>query len=212
MGGLFSPEGKFSHYGGKLADLMLLNILMILCCLPIVTAGASLTAMHYVLLKIYRDEEGKIAKNFLQSFRENLKQSTIMFLIFGTAIYLLLVSMRMIFFSQIESIGFIRYLLPFVMAAVICVFNWTLILQSRYKNTIMGTIRIALMTCFVNPIRSVIMALLSALPTVMLLLAAENLIILVMAGFALTGFLQTCLYSGVFDKLENTNARDLAEQ
>ena len=67
MGGLFNPEGKFMRYGAKLWDMMWLNVLTLLCCLPIVTAGPALSAMHYVLYKIYRDEETGITKLFFKS-------------------------------------------------------------------------------------------------------------------------------------------------
>ena len=41
---------------GRVADLLLLNFLCILCCIPVVTAGASITALYYVTLKMARDE------------------------------------------------------------------------------------------------------------------------------------------------------------
>ena len=65
----------------KMADLMWLNILTILCCIPIVTAGASFTAMHFVLLKIVRDEEGYITKDFFRSFKENFGQATVIWIL-----------------------------------------------------------------------------------------------------------------------------------
>ena len=47
-----------------MADLLLLNFLCILCCIPVVTAGASITALYYVTLKMARDEESYIARGF----------------------------------------------------------------------------------------------------------------------------------------------------
>lgn len=62
---------------GRVADLIILNLLCILCCIPIVTAGASITAMYYVTLKMARDEESYIVRSFFKSFKENFKQATI---------------------------------------------------------------------------------------------------------------------------------------
>lgn len=56
MGKLFridSPAGKFVI---RICDLILLNVLYILCCIPIFTMGAANTALHYVALKMARDE------------------------------------------------------------------------------------------------------------------------------------------------------------
>lgn len=66
---------------GKLADLFFLNVITLLCCLPIITIGASLTACYYTALKIKRDE-GHVFRNFWNSFRENLFSSTVLYLIF----------------------------------------------------------------------------------------------------------------------------------
>ncbi|MGN1184899.1 MAG: DUF624 domain-containing protein, partial [Oliverpabstia sp.] len=76
MNNLFNPDNKFFTFMGKVADLMILNLLCIVCCLPIVTAGASITALYYVTLKIARNEETYIARGFFHSFKENFKQAT----------------------------------------------------------------------------------------------------------------------------------------
>ena len=60
---------------------MLLNILFLVCSLPIFTIGASFTAMYYVTLKLAENEEGYIARGFLKSFKQNFKQATIIWLI-----------------------------------------------------------------------------------------------------------------------------------
>ena len=49
-------DSPFMQVMGKVADLMILNLLTIVCCIPIITAGAAFTAMHYQVLKIVRNE------------------------------------------------------------------------------------------------------------------------------------------------------------
>lgn len=81
MGRLFNMDNKFFTFMGKVADLIIVNLLCVLCCLPIVTMGASLTALHYVTMKMVRNEESYIVKSFFKSFKENFKQATIINLI-----------------------------------------------------------------------------------------------------------------------------------
>ena len=52
MDRFFSMDNKFFTFMGKVADLFILNILCLICCIPIVTAGASITAMFYVTIKM----------------------------------------------------------------------------------------------------------------------------------------------------------------
>jgi len=64
----------------KMTDLILLNILYIICCIPIVTIGAATTAMYYVCIISIRQGDGYVIRRFWDSFRKNFKQATIIWL------------------------------------------------------------------------------------------------------------------------------------
>ncbi|MDE6620973.1 MAG: DUF624 domain-containing protein [Lachnospiraceae bacterium] len=81
MRGILSPDGPVMNFITKLTYSAYLNILWLVCCLPIVTIGASTTALFYVSLKVAKNEEGSLTKAFFHSFRENFKQGTIIWLI-----------------------------------------------------------------------------------------------------------------------------------
>ena len=71
MSRLFNLDSPIMVFLSKMADLLILNLLALICCIPIITIGASMTAMSYVTLKMVRDEECYIAKDFFKSFRQN---------------------------------------------------------------------------------------------------------------------------------------------
>ncbi|MCP1101504.1 putative membrane protein YesL [Aequitasia blattaphilus] len=77
MSNLFSIEGKLFQFLGRLADLIILNFLCLICCVPIITIGASVTALCSVTLKMAKNEEAYIFRSFFKSFKMNFKQSTI---------------------------------------------------------------------------------------------------------------------------------------
>ena len=81
MNRIFDMDNPLWRFLGKLADLMILNIVFLLCSIPIFTIGASLTGVYYVCLKIKEQEEGYIIRNFFKSFKQNFVQSTIIWLI-----------------------------------------------------------------------------------------------------------------------------------
>ncbi len=79
---------KFLSYDSAFSQLLLklcygcyLNLLWLVCCIPIVTVGASTTALYYTSLKIVRGEDHSLARMFFKSFRENFRQSTVLWLI-----------------------------------------------------------------------------------------------------------------------------------
>ena len=86
---IFSYESRFSQLLLKLCYSCYLNLLWFLCSLPLFTVGAATTALYYVSLKIVRDEETSLTKQFFRAFRENFKQATVLWLILlGAGLFL----------------------------------------------------------------------------------------------------------------------------
>ena len=81
MGKLFDYDHPFLRLLSRIADLFVLNLMTLVLCLPIITIGASITAAHYTALKLHRGEN-YVMPNFWKSFKENFKQSTIIWMIF----------------------------------------------------------------------------------------------------------------------------------
>ena len=77
----FSYDSKFGQLFLKLAYGCCLNVMWLVCCLPIFTIGASTTALYYTSFKIAKDEGSFITTMFFRSFRQNFKQATIIWLI-----------------------------------------------------------------------------------------------------------------------------------
>ena len=68
----FNLDSPLMKFLSRMTDILWLNILTVVCSIPIVTAGASFTALHYVCLKMVRDEEGYITKDFFKSFKREI--------------------------------------------------------------------------------------------------------------------------------------------
>ena len=78
-----NPDSRIYHVFETAWNLILVNLLTLLTCIPVITAGASLSAMYDVLLRIRRKEEGVIHRNFFQAFRRNFAQATILWAMFA---------------------------------------------------------------------------------------------------------------------------------
>ena len=77
---LFSYDSKFSQTILKLCYSCYLNMLWFLCSIPVFTAGAATAALYDVTLRISRGEEPPLTSRFFRAFRENFRQSTILWL------------------------------------------------------------------------------------------------------------------------------------
>lgn len=133
---------------GRIADFIILNLLWMLCSIPIFTIGASTTALYTVMMKIVKNEEGYIAKGFFEAFKENFKQSTIMWLIIMALSVLMLLDIRVSSVMNSEILQMLR--IPFIIILVFLVaFSiYAFALQARFINTVKNTMKNALILTF----------------------------------------------------------------
>ena len=78
---IFNVDNPVFRAINTIGKIFLLDMLWLICSIPIFTMGASTTALIYACMKI-KDDEGYVTSNFFKSFKENFKQSTAIFLIY----------------------------------------------------------------------------------------------------------------------------------
>lgn len=89
MGGLFSLDNPIMQGLNKIIDCLFLSILWLLFCIPIVTIGASTSALYYTANKVIRNNRGYVWQQFWKGFKSSFKQATILWVILGLIMYLL---------------------------------------------------------------------------------------------------------------------------
>lgn len=75
MGDYFSIDGGLVRFLSKASDICIIGIIWLLCCLPIVTIGASTTAAYYTIIKVVKRQRGTLFREFIQAFKKNFKDS-----------------------------------------------------------------------------------------------------------------------------------------
>ena len=202
MGRLFDLDSPVMRFLNRVADLIILNILMMICCIPIITVGAACTAMHYVLLKMVRDEEGYLIRGFFKSFVQNFKQATLIWLFMLLAL-VVFVGDWLIFTSSAST--FPKALVIGVAAVGIIMLMMAMYvfpLLARFDNSIRNTIRNAALLAIGNLPKTLLMIVIYAGPLVIAYFSAYSYIFIFMFGISLPAYGAAWLYSGIFKKLE----------
>ena len=198
-------DSPFMKFLGTMADLMILNMLTVLCCVPIVTAGASFTAMHYMLQKLVRGEENYVSRQFFHSFKENFVQSTIIWIGMVVVYGALFVDWRIL---RMQGDQFPGFLIILLYGAAVIIFLYTLYIfpiLARYKNTIRGILKLAFAMTIMGSItlRTLAAGILYIVPFAILLIYGWGSIpILLLMGFTVPGFFRAMMYRGLFNKYE----------
>ena len=199
----FDLDSPLMQVLNKVADLLWLNILTLICCIPIVTAGASLTAMNYMALKIVRNEECYITKGFFKSFKQNFKQATAIWLLFLLAVLVLAGDFYIVKNSGIEFNIVIKVVIGIV--ALILTFTWMFVFPvlAKFDNTVIRTIKNAFIMSILQFPKTLLMIVMYALPSVIGILVPQAFPICFLFGLSAPAYVSALLYNKFFQKLED---------
>lgn len=198
MESFFGYDGPFFNVLNRAADIIILNILWFICCIPIVTIGASTTALMYISMKIAAGEDAYIVRRFFKSFKENFLQSTVIWLIMlvigavlGCNLFVILPKMKVS--DAMYNMLFSATCLSILIYCMIFVYLFPL--QAKLENKIRHTFKNALLLSFRHLPSTIVLVLLTsvvtALPFVILWKGMAGLM-LVWFLFAGSGIAMLC--------------------
>lgn len=201
MGRLFNLDSPLMQFLNKVADLMWLNVLTLICCIPIFTIGASLTAAHYAALKLKRNEEGYITREFFKSFKMNFKQATLIWLI--ALVFIIILACDFYIMGNSEGISYwIRVVIMAAGVLLTFTLTWVFAMQARFTNTIRSTIKNAFAFSILKFPRTILMILVNLVPIVLFVLDLRMFPIVLFFGISVPTYISAMLYNKVFKNLE----------
>ena len=210
MHNLFHYENPFIQFLVRVGDLMILNLLFILCSLPVVTLGASLTALHRVTQNMLFEQEEPLIKAFFRAFRQNFKQSTLVWLVELVVIVSLVCDVLLVMAYFNGGLAKAMYILVAVLAILVAgVFSYLMPLIARYENGMRQQVNNAVVLAIIKLPKTLLLMLLNLLPVILLLISVpvfvQTLIFWVIIGFAFVSFLTSSILKPVFQQLEKGN-------
>ena len=188
----------------RVADLIILNLLFLLCCIPIVTIGPAITAMYYVTMKMVRNEESYIARSFFKSFKENFKQGIAIWMM---ALVLILLEFMDFFIMKQLSGGIytvVKYGLLVIALLMAMILQYVFPLLAKFYNTVKNTIRNALLMSLRHLPYTILMLLINIAPIIAMLLNtmifSYGILAYFLLGFSTLAFANSFFLVKIFDK------------
>ena len=154
--GLFDLDNPPMRFLSKVADLLILNLLFLVCSLPVITIGASTTAVYYCFFKMKDQEDGYLFRKFFKSFKENFRQATLMWLPMLLLLAILLLEFFMYRDVQGRGASIVRAVILVGLIFWFLITQYSFALLSRFYNTIRGTVSNAAILIFGNGPRSIV--------------------------------------------------------
>lgn len=211
---LFNPDSRIMIFLSRVADLVILNILWLVCCVPVVTIGASTTAMYHVIRHWQKDSVSSIMRDFFQSFKEDFKQATPVYLILLIPTVAVVMN-AMLIFNPENSAAVPSYLLViWFISALILLFISSFVypVMAFFADSIFKTLHNAMVLALANLPRTILISILNLLPVILLFVNLsfflQSSIFWLLIGGALVAYLNMSILKPVFKKLVPSEFED----
>mgnify|MGYP002627298988 CR=1 FL=1 len=145
-----TPKERFFQVCEKFGDLFLLNVLFTLTSIPIVTIGASFTAMYTVTFKMVRNEDATIKDGYFKAFKRNFKQATGLWIGLLVVFYLIYLQFQVVMTSDTHTADVLTMVLGFEMLILSFVVPLLFPLVARYENTSLQMLKNSLLASIMH--------------------------------------------------------------
>ncbi|MBE5870033.1 MAG: DUF624 domain-containing protein [Lachnospiraceae bacterium] len=200
MDHLFSIEGPLLRALSDLTTLVVLNMLTILCSIPIVTAGAAFTALHYEVMKM-AEGEGHPIQDYFRQFKENLKSATPVWLFFLAAAVFAYVDFRLFAAPKEGAFSPMLVTVYILLLLLTMLFVWIFPLMARIENTFGARFKNAALLAIGHLPRTLAMVFVYALAAFVFTQEMRLLPIAFVLGISLPTYLCVLLYLPVMKEV-----------
>lgn len=199
---MFSYDSPLMRVLNKISDFMILSLLTFICCIPIITIGASITAAHYTALKMRRDTDNYVFRNFFKSFKTNFVQSTIIWLIGFLFTGLNVAAFFLYGNGTLQSVFKGIVLAVLFLTAIVNIWVWPL--QSKFINPVGRTIKNAMLLGCKHFFRTLLMlVIVLAAGALWYICGLRFFWVILFFGFSIPIYLCAMVYDKVFQQLED---------
>ena len=212
MNRLFNQESPVIRFLNGFADLILVNVLLIVFSIPLVTSGAAVTAALRITRDIMEDQAAHIMRTFWNAFRDNFKTSTLVWI--PHSIILLGLSYNIYLFQfLLDESGYQKavILLAVLLVVMVGAGVYLYMLIARFENTAIDHVKNALALFFHYLPLSILLACLNALPVLLFVVSPylflETFVLWAGFGFALIFLLDNLMLRSAFTALANRSEK-----
>jgi uncharacterized membrane protein YesL len=214
---IFAADSALMRVLGKIADVIVLNLVFVATSLPIVTLGASLTALHHTAMRIVRGRADSITADYLRAFRANLRPGSLLLLaLVGLAAVLTGWYVVVMAFVVSPTLQLILLAVWFVMAlqlATTSLFAFPYL--ATFDDPTKRVLRNACLMSWRHPLATLMVAVITGLPVVITIFYPKMTgygLAWVAFGFAAIAVVAGMLLTRVFDQyIPASPAADTAE-
>lgn len=206
MNKIFDLNSPVMQKLAQFPDLILLNVLWLIFSIPVVTIGASTTALHAVAQTYVAGEDHGIIKPFFRSFCKNFKQSTILWI--PVMAFCVMLIIDLVYLLGAETGKQMLLWIPVLLlgAILLVVVSYSFPLIARYENDTKTIISNSFLLFSLHFFPSLAIMVLNALPWLLLALFpnvfVKTSILWIPVGGSLVAYINNHILLPIFKKYD----------
>ena len=207
---ILKPDSPVMNMLSTITNLVIVNLLFVICSIPVITFGAAFSAKYYVSMKIIRGEGTGVFIPFFKAFKRNFKQATATWIVMLVAIFLIIFNWRYIIYTGWSNIPFIYKFGIIVFSLFVALMTMTIFPTiSRYEMKTAELFKASLIFVIIKFIPLVLICLLMVGSVIACIWYAQWFpLVYVFTSTTITYFL-SLVFIKQFDKLEKIQADKL---
>ncbi len=203
---LFDPDSPIMIILARVADQVIMNVLWLLCCLPVVTAGASTTAMYPVARHLQEESTSSVTRDFFRSFKSDFRQATPVYLLLLIPTAAVVMN-AWILSAQSSDVVPVYVRAIWMVSALMLTFVVSFVypVMAYFDDTVWKTLRTAAVIAVAKLPSTVLISAINLLPIIMLFVSLpfflRSSIFWLLIGGSLTAYLNMLILRPVFKKI-----------
>lgn len=196
-------SGKIFNGLSKIGDMFILNFMYVLSCLPVITIGASTTALYYTTLKMAENNESYVWRDYWKAFKLNFRQATVIWIIVFAGWAIVVLDFLLAGgFSNVQ-LGTVVAIMTVVAAIFLVILSlYVFPLLARFDNTVMRIMKNAVLIAIRHLPSTILIVLIHAAPLLVAFVSIEafvkGFVVIMLFAASPLAYLESKLFVRIF--------------
>jgi uncharacterized membrane protein YesL len=198
----FNPKSAGTRFLTALANLIIVNFLFMMTCLPVITIGASITSLYRITIAILAGDNPSVWKDYLTCFKNNFLKATAFQLIYMALTAFFLFEIFMVNNMMDPQYYWAAYPAYFFLLMVFASSIYAFPLLAWFEESFMQYLKNSLLLAITNvPLTIMITVITGVLAYVTYQFTVTTLSVLILMGFSSIAIFYSLFFKRIFEKL-----------
>jgi len=202
MASFFNPKSTGTRFLTALCNLIIVNLLFIITCIPVITIGASVTALYRITIAILAGDNPSVLRDYFKAFKDNFGKATLLSIIYLVLTAFFVFEIYMVRTWMDPEYAFAQYPAYFFLLAIFASATYSFPLLAWFEESLKQLLKNSILLAITNfPVTIMVIVLNAGLAFLIYQLPTTTLSIMIFMGFSVVALFYSLFFKRIFEKL-----------